>query len=261
MLRTQCSLSKYYVFVPVCSIYLMAFVSYRVAIGQTEFNPQSFLLCFLYLSIFTILIVRLFRWKSIRAVFQQVYEHYDKTNMRVRRTKKYILIFMFSVMLFEDALILSNMKLVRQIVRIVLPLILVIVCPATVEFQYPTLCVVLREALLKVNRNLEQLLQLEHNASETDLEHNSRSHSTLMKVIKSVNKEYGFYVFLLSNTLMLLGIYNVNDTMIYASALKVNKQIHFSHYKIIFNMYSTFAVLCRLFWLAYESQQLIEEVR
>lgn len=208
---------------------------------------------------FTILIVRLFRWKSIRAVFQQVYEHYDKTNVQVSQTKKYVLIFMFSMVLFKDALILSNIKFIRQIVKVVLPLLLVIVCPATVEFQYTTLCVILKEALLKVNRNLEQLLQLKHNASEDDLEHNRRSHSTLMKVIKSVNKEYGFDVFLLSNTLMLVGIYNVNDTMINASALKVNKQ--FSNYKIFFNIYSTFEVLCRLFWLAYESQQLIEEVR
>lgn len=244
----------------------------RIASGKIVFNPQTFLLTFIYSSITTIIVFRLIRWKTILELYRQVLDLYDKTNTQICRTKKFVLMFMISILLFEDVMILYSHFIIRAFPKEgfstliltfmagPLPVIFIVLCPACVEFQYATLCVILKQALLKVNHDLEKLLQMGGNSNGNSLEKNRSARSTIIKVYKSVNREYGFEVFLLSNTLMLLAIYLINDLMMISNLMKKSVEEPFIRYKIAFNIHSLGAVICRLCWLGYESEQFIHEV-
>lgn len=262
-------------------MWLIGLLFRDISFGATQFNPQTFLLTFIYGSIATMVILRLMRQKRLRKLLTKILRFYDQHRAtEMYKNQKLTILFVTSLILVEDISFIylgfnhlqrtpssathSNWKaLLRKLYDFsekTIPLLLIVMTPACIELQFLVLCAIMRKATEKMNSKLEEILQnrrREYGENiELELVRNRDEQSAIVRLVKATNQAYGFEMFLTSNSLMLLTIYLCNDTLL---MLKVKTAQKFS-FKVIFNLYSSIVVFCRLACMCYESEKLAHEV-
>lgn len=246
----------------------------RLADTGAGLNPQTFLLCFVYINVDVIIVRRLWRRKYIRNLYSQLLQFHDQQNTASYKRGKWQFYFSLLVMIVENVYLIgmssifviirrhltSRIELIRKAVFI-FSLTNTIMVPPTVEWQYTIQCVILRCSLAKLNENLKDIFE-EAPIVEQQLIENRRRRTKLMRIVKAVNDEYGFELLILSNTLMLLSIYLCNDILLLVRVdSKESLWQSFSAHKLALNAIYLFALFVRLYWLCKESEKLAAEVR
>ncbi len=238
---------------------------------RIKFNPQTLLLCFVYGHISAMIFCRLFRKNRNRKLISRILHYYDTADGSFYQKKKLILCFLISALLLEDAFLLFSSGVIawnheenlwaalQRIFFFNIPLCLIILSPASVEFQFSVLCVILRRAVMRINNTLDSVLksggELEKNLLQNRLER-----SKLLKIIKATNRLYGLEMFLMSNVLMFLAIYLCNDMLLMIKNRGIYKDRLFYNLRFLLNVFALAVLFCRLGWMCYESGKLIEEV-
>lgn len=210
---------------------------------------------------------RVLRRKRLLKLFEELLKYYNTRQPEVYKKKKYVLWFVLSYMTVESlAVVVSiatiihsyNLDLtmvVHRMIVFIIPVAFIVLMPVSLENQYAVSCTILAEAFDKLNDQLDKMIENFHERFfEDDLKIFKRDRNEIMHAVKMLNREYGFELFLLSNTLLMVAVYVSNDVILMVNFMKIDSAMLW--YKLVFNFYSLGGLAVRLCWICYETEQL-----